>query len=138
MSLVSGSSRASLGDRNGAPVITGLFAGEALKAVAPCYIKSDGKVYECLGTSGSAASAPAGFTARQTAVDEPVTLFGAGAVFQYGGTSLTPGALLHLSAAAAGMLDSAATIGDKHGVAVAIDAKNIMVTRADGRKATEV
>ena len=138
MSLVSGSARASLMDQNTAPVLAGLFAGEALKAVAPCYIKSDGKVYECLGTSGSAASAPAGFTARQTDTDEPVTLYGAGAIFQYGGTTLTPGAKLFLSASDAGLLDSAASIGDKHGVAVAIDAKNIMVTRADSRKATEI
>jgi hypothetical protein len=138
MSLVSGSSRASLAQQNGAPVITGLFAGENLKAAAPCYVKSDGKVWECVGTSGSAASAPFGFTARQANTDEPVTLYGAGAVFQYGGTTLTPGAQLYLSASDAGLLDTARQIGDKDGVAVAIDAKNIMVTRADARRSTEI
>jgi len=137
MSLVTGSVYAGLSDRNGAPVISGLFAGEALKAAAPCYIKSDGEVYECVGTSGSAASCPMGFTPRSYLENEPVSLYGAGAIFQYN-ASLTKGAVLYINATAAGMLDTAKTIGDKHGVAVALDANNIIVTRSDGRTATEV
>jgi len=132
MALVSGSALAGLSMENYSPSIAGLLAGEALKAVAPCYIKSDGLVYECLAGSGTAGSMPMGFTPRQYASGEPVTLFGEGAIFQFN-SSLTIGGKLYISNTSAGMLDTAATLGDKAGVAVAINAKDIIVVRADGR-----
>lgn len=105
-----------------------LYAGEALLACAPCYIKnSDGLVYM---SNGTAATEPAGFdgvTPCAYAVGEAVTLYGIGARFKYG-TGLTPGAKYYI-AATAGRLDTAATTGDAVGVARAINATDIRITR---------
>lgn len=111
-----------------APQITGLLAGQDLDVAAPCYIKtSDGKVYMTDATAANEAAECVGFTPRAVKSGEPVTLFGAGARFQYG-TSLTPGNVLYLGATA-GRLDSAATVGDSMGAAMVVDATDIVVIR---------
>lgn len=98
-------------------------AGEALDAAAPCYIKSDGKVWMSNGTGANAAGAVHGWTAEAVAVGDPVTLFGLGVVFDYA-TGLTPGAILY-TGATAGRLDGSATTGDTTGIAVAVSATKI-------------
>lgn len=110
------------------PASTGLKAGEDLLAAAPCYIKaSDGKVYMSNGTAANEAAEIDGFTGKSYKSGEPVSLWGRGAIFEYG-TGLTPGAILYLGATA-GRLDTAATTGDAVGVARTINAKYIRVTR---------
>ena len=110
------------------PASLGLVAGEALDGGAPCYIKaSDGKVYMSNGTGANEAAELDGFTGKSYVVGEPVTLLGAGTIFQYG-TGLTPGAVFYIGATA-GRLDGAATTGDAVGVARTITATHIRVTR---------
>lgn len=107
------------------PALPGLVAGQALLAGAPCHVESDGKVYMSNGTAANADAFVVGFTAKTYVVDEPVTLFGQGLVLEYG-TGLTPGAKYFLGTTD-GRLDTAATTGDSRGIAVALDAKRIMV-----------
>ena len=109
--------------------ITGLVAGEALLAVAPCYIKtSDGKVYQSNGTAATEPAEFAGFTARATAIGQPVTLFSMGACFRYSAFSGQAGDLLYI-AATAGRLDTAATTGGVVPVARVIDTERIQCIR---------
>ncbi len=109
-----------------APQITGLYAGEALDAAAPCYIKSsDGKVYMSNGTSANEAAEVVGFTPRAVTAGQPVTLFGKGTRFHYG-TGLTPGDIYYVGATK-GRLDSSATTGDAFGVAQAINSTDIRI-----------
>lgn len=129
MALVTRSSDASMDVSTGqfAPQITGLYAGEALDAAAPCYIKSDGKVWMSNGTAANAAAAVDGFTPRAVKSGEPCTIFGEGARFHYG-SGLTPGATLYLGATA-GRLDAAATTGDSTGIVKVVSATDIVVLR---------
>ncbi len=114
-----------------APQISGdFYAGEALLAAAPCYIKaSDGKVYMSNGTAANEAATCDGFTPRAYAINEPVTLYGPGTKFEYS-TGMTKG-VLYLGATA-GRLDTAATTGDAVGVAKAITARIIQVRNYKG------
>jgi hypothetical protein len=131
MATLTKSASASLDASTGsfAPQKTGnLFAGEALGAVVPCYIKSaDGLVYQSNGTAANEAAKFDGFTARATAAGEPVTLFGIGARFRYG-TGLTIGNDLFVSATA-GALDNAATTGGLRAIARVMTATDIVVTK---------
>lgn len=132
MALVTRSANASLDVSTAqfAPQIPDLVAGEALDAAAPCYIKAaDGKVYMCNAAAADEKAVLAGFTARAVAAGQPVTLFGLGTRFHYADSGLTPGQKLYL-AATAGRLDTAATVGDGVGVAQAVTATDIRVTRA--------
>lgn len=113
-----------------APQIADLKAGEDIDIAAPCYVKSDGKVYMSNGTSADAAAKVCGFSARAAKSGQPVTLFGAGARFKYG-SGLTPGALYYVGATK-GRLDAAATTGDAVGTAFAVTATDIIVARANG------
>lgn len=131
MALITRSSTAS-GDTTHlmkVPQISGdVYAGEALDAVAPCYIKAaDGLVYMSNGTAANEAAKFDGFTARAVPVGQPVTLYGIGARFGYG-SALTPGANLFIGAIA-GRLDSAATIGGTLAIARAINSTDIRVLR---------
>jgi hypothetical protein len=109
-------------------LVAGADIGSASQAVTPCYIKgADGKVYPSDGTAADEKAALAGFAARFTKSGEPVTLFGIGTKFEYS-TGMTPGAKLYLGATA-GRLDTAVTTGDAVGVAQAITATMIRVTR---------
>lgn len=110
--------------------ISGLLAGEAIAATDFVYIKSDGKVWKALAAAANAAAKIAGISPRTVAVGEPCTILpGPGQVFKYSDGTLTPGAVLFL-AETAGKLSSIATTGDAVGVAQAIDAYNVRVTRA--------
>lgn len=111
------------------PQISGdLYAGEALGAVAACYIKaSDGKVYQCNGTAANEAAKFDGFTARAVDVGQPVTLYGIGARFKYG-SALTIGADLYISATP-GALADAATTGGVTAIARVITATDIRVIK---------
>jgi len=111
------------------PFISGLFAGEALDAVVPCYIHTDGLVYELVSTSGSvaanAAKPLAGFTADSVAIGGPVTLFRNGARFDYS-AGLTPGAMLY-PAATAGLLSASAVNTNDSAIALVVTASDIIV-----------
>lgn len=110
------------------PASIGIVAGEALDAAAPCYIKaSDGKAYMSNGTAADEAAKVDGFTGKSYTIGEPVTLLGRGVIFEYG-SGLTPGARYYVGATA-GRLDTATTTGDAVGVAAAISATHIRVTR---------
>jgi hypothetical protein len=132
MTLVTRSSSASMDASTGmfAPHLAGnLLAGEALDAVAPCYIKnSDGKIYMADATAANEKAVIAGFTPTAYAIGDAVTLFGLGARFRYG-AALSKGAILYL-AATKGRLDDAATAGDAVGVAQVINATDIRVITA--------
>lgn len=132
MALVTRDSAASLDAATGmyVPTITGLLAGEDIDPAAPCYIKAaDGLVYMSNGTAATEPAKVDGFNARNGVKSgQPVTLYGVGARFRYG-TALTPGARYYIGATK-GRLDTAATTGDAVGVAAAINATDIRVTRA--------
>jgi hypothetical protein len=131
MALVALNTNASMSASVGmfVPSITGLVAGEAIYAGAACYIKgADGKVYLALGTAANEAARLAGFAPAAAGIGEPVSLYGIGSRWYYS-TALTPGVALFL-ATTAGRLDTAATTGDATGVAAAITATDIRITRA--------
>lgn len=130
MALVTKASDASIDAASAmyAPQRSGLEAGEALDALAPCVIKSDGKVYMCNGTAADADAQFDGFTAKSYASgDTNITLFGIGTKMRYA-TGLTPGAKLYLGTTD-GRLDTAATTGDAVGVAKVVTSTVIRVTR---------
>lgn len=140
MSLLTRSADASIDpvSASTAPQISGgpngqggaLIAGEALDALAPCYIKaSDGLVYMSNGTSANEAASIDGFTAKARAAGQTVTLHGEGTVAYYSDGALTPGDRFYIGATA-GRLDDAATTGDAVGVAKAINAYLIRIVRA--------
>jgi hypothetical protein len=108
-----------------APQITGLIAGEALDACAPCRIHTDGKAYMSNGTAADAEAKVDGFTPRAAAAGQAITLFGPGTRMRYG-TSLTPGANYYLGGTD-GRLDTAATTGGANPIARAIDTTDIVV-----------
>lgn len=110
------------------PASLGLVAGEDLDGGAPCYIKaSDGAVYMSNGTAANEAAETDGFTGKAYKTGEPVTLLGKGVIFEYA-TEMTPGAPLYIGTTK-GRLDTTATTGDSVGVARAISATHIRVTR---------
>src|SRR5689334_22556004 len=131
MTLLTKASDASLDAASAgfAPQRSGLEAGEALDAFAPCYIKqSDGKVYMSNGTAANEAASFDGITPRAYASgDTNVTLFGIGTKLRYA-TGLTPGATYYIGATA-GRLDTAATAGDGAGIARAINSTVIRIIR---------
>lgn len=100
-----------------APPLSGdLVAGEALDAVAPCYLAADGKYYMCNGTAAGVTARVAGWTPKKYKIGATIDLIqGLGVVASYG-SGLTPGAILFL-ATTAGRLDTVATTGDAVGVA---------------------
>lgn len=110
-----------------APQRSGLTAAEALDALAPCYIASDG-VHMSNGTAADADAGFDGFTARAySSGDTNVTLFGIGTKMRYA-TGMTPGAKLYI-ATTDGRLADAATTGDAVGVAKVVSATVIRVIR---------
>ncbi len=136
MTVVTRGASLSIDTGQAVQVVAGnIYAGEDLDAVAPCYIKSDGKIYMCDGVADAEAAKFVGFTAREIKSGEPVTLFGCGSRFKYG-SGLTPGAMLYLAAVDiynndAGRLDTAATTGDTKGTAMVVSATDILVCRVD-------
>ncbi len=135
MALITRSTAASMDTTTGmkAPQISGLYAGEDIDVAAPCYVKaSDGKVYMTNGTGTTEVAAVWGFSPRAAKSGQPVTIFGAGARFQYG-SGLTVGTLL-FAGATAGRLDNVATVGDAVGCAVVLTDKEILVVRANCKR----
>lgn len=131
MAAVVFSSQASMDATTGmlCPQISGLLCGAAIaNPCTPCYIDTDGTVKPCDGTAADKKAVFAGICPRKANVGEPVTLFGVGAVFKLADETLTPGAVLYLSATA-GSWDTAATTGDATGHAQAISASSARVTR---------
>lgn len=109
--------------------ITGLFAGEDLLIVAPCYIKtSDGLVYMSNGTAATEPAEFAGFSYRAAKAGQPITLVSLGACFRYGAFSGQAGDLLYV-AATAGRLDTAATTGGVVPIARILDTSRIQCIR---------
>ena len=108
-----------------APYLSALTAGEALDALAPCYIAADGMVYMSNGTNADAAAKCLGFAPKAYAAGAAVTIYGPGTRAEYG-SGLTPGAPLYV-AATAGRLDTAATTGGTVPVAAAINDREIVV-----------
>ncbi len=110
--------------------ITGLLAGEDIAACDFVYIKSDGAVWKATAAAANAAAKIAGVAPAAAKSGNPVTIFpGPGQVMKYADSGLTPGAVLYL-AETAGKLSSIATTGDAVGVAQALDAYNVRLTRA--------
>lgn len=107
--------------------IPDLIAGEDLE-IGPCYIAATGKVMASNGTAAGAAAGCHGFCARSVKSGQAVTLLGPSTRFRYAASGLTPGAKLYIGATA-GRLDTAATTGDATGVAFAISATDIVVSR---------
>lgn len=96
------------------------YAGEAIAAGAPCYIKaSDSKVYNSNGTAATAPAKVDGWCVKDTEIGRPITLY-YHVVLTYGTpTSPAPGVRLFVSATA-GSLDDAATTGGTASVATAL------------------
>lgn len=103
-----------------------LIAAEALLAGAPCVIDSDGDVSLSDGTAATAPASVHGFSVKDYAIGEQVTLAGPGTRFRYA-AGMTPGDQLFL-AATAGRLDDTATTGDTLGIAYAVSATDIVFT----------
>src|SRR5689334_17833168 len=131
MTLVTKASTGSIDTSNPwIPQLPGQTAGEALDALALCYIKqSDGKVYMSNATNADEAASVFGITARSYASgDTNVTLFGRGIKFRYAASGLTKGATYYVGATA-GRIDTAATTGDGQGVVRAISATDFQLIR---------
>jgi hypothetical protein len=92
-----------------------LTAGEAL-IPGPCYIKSDGTVWQSNGTAANAAAKVHGWaTKAYPNVGGAVTLY-VDVSLAWGPSTATPGATLYLSTTK-GELDTATTTGDSVGIA---------------------
>lgn len=134
MTVVTRATNPSLDANQARQVAAGdLYAGEALLAVAPCYIKaSDGKAYMSDGVADAEAGKFVGFTPKAYVIGEPVTLYGAGTRFRYG-SAMTPGDIFYIkdgdAYTSAGYLDDLPTLGDPNGTAIALTSTDILVTR---------
>lgn len=131
MAVVAKSAKASFDASTGmvAPQVSGLVLGEDVQSpVTPLQIKADGKLWKASGAAADANAVIAGWSTRSGKTGGPMTIYGLGAVAKYSDSLLTPGQKLYLGAA--GALDTAATVGDAVGIAQAIDADNIRITRA--------
>lgn len=110
-----------------ASTISGKIAGEAIAKGDMCYIKgSDGKIYRSINTAANEAANCHGLAFAAAAAGEAVTLYGAGAIWEYG-TGLTPGAAVYLGASAGGLADAAGT-GHPTPVGHVVDAQRIRIT----------
>lgn len=131
MSVITIASDASLDIKSAqhVPFISALVAGEDLDAVAPCYIKSDGKVYMSISTQATISGVAdfIGFTPDTVTSGMPVTLFGQGARFNYS-TGMTPGAYLWI-AATKGKLDTTKVAANDTPTALAISATDVVVLK---------
>ena len=107
--------------------ISGKLAGEAIAKGDACYIKgSDGKIYKSINTAANEAAGVHGLAFAGAAINEAVTLYSAGSIWEYS-TGLTPGAAVYLGAVAGG-LDTAAGTGHPTPVGHAYDAQRIRVS----------
>jgi hypothetical protein len=119
-----------------------LLAGEALSAGDAVFIHSDGKLYQSdavdhvdtleLTDSGTdtidiVVSKFVGMVNEDYAAGEPVTVFGHGAIFNYG-SGLTEGAFYWVSGTQGALSDARVATGDS-AVAMAISTQDILVIR---------
>lgn len=109
--------------------VSALFAGEALDAVAPCYIDTNGNVRMSIDSQETVTNVSdfVGFTADTVVSGSPVTLFGKGARFSYG-AGLTPNTPVYVGATAGRLDDSQVSSADDP-VALIISARDILVLR---------
>lgn len=94
------------------------YAGEALKAGNPCYVKADGTAWRSNGTAVNAAAKVNGWCVKDTEVGRPVTLYH-NVLIAWGPLTPAYGTPLFVSATA-GSLDDAATTGGTASVAVVV------------------
>ncbi|MBA2672027.1 MAG: DUF2190 family protein [Gemmatimonadetes bacterium] len=107
--------------------ISGKLAGEAIAKGDACYIKgSDGKIYRSINTSANEAAMVHGLAADAAAAGEAVSLYSAGAIWEYS-TGMTPGTEVFLGAVAGG-LDTAAGTGHPLPVGHVVDAQRIRIS----------
>jgi hypothetical protein len=131
---ISGSIQLQQGELEVSQVIPGQrLAGEALTALAPCYIASDETVMMSGGSGitavGDAGGVVIGYTLRAYALGDPVTLVRNAAV-SMSGASFTPGQKywLDTSAATKGRLNTTVpTAFSQPVLAVAIDTKTLLL-----------
>lgn len=102
-------------------------AGEALSALAPCYIKSDGLVYQSTGAAVNAAAKVVGYALAPAAPGAQVYLCYDFVAFY--GAGLAPGSFVFLGTAA-GTLDTAATVGGTGYIGIAVDATRILLKQS--------
>lgn len=107
--------------------ISGLLAGEAIKAGDACLIDSNGKVKLSSGAADTTAAAVLGFAATDAANGESVTLYH-DVNFVYG-NGVTPGAFYYLSATVAGGLSTVATTGGTVPIAFGLPDGRLRVLR---------
>lgn len=93
-----------------------LFAGEAISAGDPCYIKNDGLAWRSTGAAVAAAAKVDGWATIDSAAGMPVTLYH-GVQLAWGPATLTPGTRLFLDVTA-GSLSTTATTGGTGAVAI--------------------
>jgi hypothetical protein len=103
------------------------IAGEALGNLAPCYIKSDGLVYQSTGAAVNAAAKVNGYCVGGAAIGAQVYL--CYEIVAYYGTGLTPGSFVFLGTAA-GTLDSAATTGGTGLIGIVLDSQRILLKQS--------
>lgn len=129
MAAITKSADVSMDDASGMYVstISGKIAGEAIAKGDACYIKgADGKIYRSINTAANEAANVHGLAFAAAAAGEAVTLYGAGAIWEYS-TGMTPGAAVFLGAVAGG-LDTAAGTGHPAPVGHVVDAQRIRIT----------
>lgn len=104
--------------------ISGLYAGEDLDWMDPCYIKSDGKAWKSNGTNADAAAKVRGYAAMPAAAGLAVTLvFG---IVVGWDNSASPGTDLYLSATG-GALQTTASTGGTAPIGFTIDATRVFL-----------
>lgn len=109
--------------------VSGKTLGEDVaSACTPLEMKSDGLLYKASAAAADSHARVVGWSTRKGKTGQPMTVYGIGAVMKYADETLTPGALCFLGETA-GALSSIATTGDAVGIAQAIDASNIRVTK---------
>lgn len=113
-----------------APQVSHRILGEDVPAsMTPLTMHADGQLYRASAAAADANARVFGWSARGNGkAGQTMTVLGLGLVGKYADETLTPGAVLYLGETA-GSLSSIATTGDAVGVAQAIDASNIRVTR---------
>jgi hypothetical protein len=110
--------------------VSGLVLGEDVaSAMTPLRLNSaDGALYKASAAAANANARVIGFSTRAGKTGQPMTVYMMGLVGKYADETLSPGAVLFLGETA-GTLSSIATTGDAVGIAQAIDASNIRITR---------
>lgn len=102
-------------------------AGEDLLAGAPCYLKSDGKVYMATAAAANAAAQVHGWTVASAKSGYPVSIY-RGVTIDYAAEgTLTPGSDIFLSATVAGGLQTAAQANQTTPIGFAVDDTKIFI-----------